>query len=365
MSAVPKSIQELERQSGRDTAPEQAHRSQGLELVSLDEFVQKPSVSTHVAQIIPAQAFIVVFGPTKSGKTFAVGDLMMHAAHGLDWHGFRIRRRLRVAYLCGEGTNGFRVRLHAWLQHHDNIEEPGDFRILPRALSLPSYLNDVIAALKPFTPDVVITDTLNSYFGGGNENDTQDMTTFVQSVRLLIHEVGCSVVVIHHTGIGDPSRERGSIVLRGASDVVIQVGKDENGTGLVGFQVITGRDIEAMDQPLSLRLTRYETDWTDEDGEPMATCIVEAAGQPVNLPGRGSRPLGDAQSAVLAAARELAQKATPASNGEVLLARSEVAALAKERGTSRQSISSAWQPLQTRGYLRLIEPGSISMRSSR
>lgn len=333
-----------------------------LRLLTLEEFVQRPTISTHVAGIIPANAFIVAFGPTKQGKTFVVGDLLMHAAHGLDWHGFTIKRPLRVAYLIGEGVTGFKVRLHAWLAHHDNIETPGEFRILPRSMSLPHYYADLIPALKEFAPDVVVTDTLNRYFGGGDENSTQDMTAFCAACKQVIDEVPCSLIAIHHTGHADSGRERGSIVLRSACDVVIQIGKDISDSSLVGFQVITGRDVEPMDEPLSLRLTQTVTDWLDEDGVPMTTCLVESAGQPVNLPGSNARPLGAGQATLYEVIRAEAQRHPKDSNGDVLLTRSDIASLAKERGLSRQTISSAWEPLAKRRYIRLLEPGSLQVR---
>jgi hypothetical protein len=287
----------------------------------------------------------------------------MHAAHGIDWHGCAIPRRMRVVYLCGEGVSGLRVRLKAWLEHHDHIEEAGEFHILPQALSLPDQAFGLVEKLRALNPDIVVTDTLNAYFGGGDENSTQDMSVWCGSVRYLRDTLGCSVVVIHHTGHGDSGRERGSIVLRATADVLIQVAKDETAGELIGFQVIAARDLEPMESAIALKLARHETEWLDEDGQPLATCVVLAADQPVTLPGRGGRPLGEAQSAVLQAAQELARAAKPEPNGEVLLARHDVAQLAKERSdVSKQSVSSAWGPLAKRGHFRLVEPGSIAMR---
>jgi hypothetical protein len=334
-----------------------------LKFLTLDEFVQRPTVSSHVRGIIPARSLVVVFGPPKGGKTFSVCDLTMHAAHGMDWHGCAIPRRMRVVYLCGEGINGLRVRLKAWLEHHDSIEDVGYFRILPMALSLPDRVGAVAEALHAMAPDIVVTDTLNAYFGAGDENSTQDMSAWCASVRHLRDLLGCSVVVIHHTGHGDSGRERGSIVLRATADVLIQVAKDETAGELVGFQVIAARDLEPMESPIALKLSRHQTEWLDEDGQPLSTCVVTAAAQPVTLPGRGGRPLGEAQSAVLQAAQELAKAATADNTGEVFLIRSEIAALAKTRNSvSKQSVSSAWAPLSKRGYFRLVEPGSIAMR---
>lgn len=57
-----------------------------------------------------------------------------------------------------------------------------------------------------------------------------------------------------------------------------------------------------------------------------------------------------------------AQKHPKDASGDVLLARMDIAALAKERGLSKQTISSAWEPLAKRRYIRLLEPGSLSVR---
>lgn len=333
-----------------------------LRLATLAEFATQPKIRWLVRGILPDDSLVVVFGPPKGGKTYSVCDLLMHGAHGMPWHGHRVPKALRVAFLAGEGRNGLRVRLHAWLSHHDNAALAGAFNILPSSLSLPDRVEELIELLKPFAPEVVVPDTLNAFFGPYDENSTQDMTRFVASLRQLREALGCTLVVLHHTALADTGRERGSGVLRGAADVIIQVGKDESGSGNVGFQVITGRDIEPMEAPVALKLTRVETDWLDEDGTPLTTCIVQSANQPVTLAGRGSRPLGDAQSTVLACARELAAGKDPDPSGYVLLSRSDVAAQARARAVSKQSISSAWAPLQTRGYLKLAEPGSVLLK---
>lgn len=336
-----------------------------LRLRTLDEFVQRPTISTYVRGVIPSKSIVVVFGPPKGGKTYSVCDLTMHAAHGLDWHGCKIARPLKVAYLVGEGVSGFRVRLKAWCEHHDSLTAPGLFRIMDEALALPARAFDVIESLREFAPDIVVTDTLNAYFGGGDENSTKDMSVFCAALRCLVDELACSVIVIHHTGHADSGRERGSIVLRATADVLIQVAKDEANDELVGFQVIKARDIEHMQSPIALRLARHETEWLDDDGEPMVACIVHGADESVTLPGRGGKPLGEVQQVVLDAARELARKGVP-ENGEVYVGRIDIAKLAKERGiTSDSAISNCWPRLEGKRLWRRVEPGLIAIRVSR
>lgn len=334
-----------------------------LKLLTWDEFVQQPPASAHlVGEIIPPRSIVVVFGPPKGGKTFSIGDMVVHAAHGFDWHGFKVPRPIRVAWLVGEGSSGFRVRLKAWSEQHDNLETPGEFRFLDEALSLPMRAAEVIEALREFKPDAIVTDTLNAYFGAGDESSTQDMTAFVNSVRQLRDELSCTVIVIHHTGHVDQSRERGSIVLRASADVIIQVAKDAGGSGNVGFQVAEARDIETWPQALALKLKRVDTEWKDANGKPLSTCIVEAADGHVTLTGRG-KPLGKVQQMVHAMCVQMARQQGADSDGKVLLVRADVADKVKEAfGANRQSVHAAWETLRVRGLVNLIEPGSVQVK---
>ena len=334
-------------------------------LLTLEEFVTAPTLGSQIDGIDPGQAIVVFFGPPKGGKTFTVCDLTMHAAHGLPWHGFVVHEKLRVAYLAGEGVSGLKVRLKAWLECHDGINEPGDFRAFPYAFSLPGEISNLVTLLQEFKPQIVVADTLNAYFGSGDENGTQDMTLFCNAVRLLRDTLQCSVYIIHHTGHGDPSRERGSIVLRATADVLVQIGKDENNQELVGFQLVNGRDISPMESAISLRLVQHETEWKDKRNNPLVSCVVESADEPVTLPGRGNRDLGGAQIKFLDVIHELAKRETANSAGEVILVRSDVASVAVECGMDRRRVSQNWKTLANRKLIRLIEPGSVAIRPRR
>ena len=68
------------------------------------------------------------------------------------------------------------------------------------------------------SPALVIVDTLNRNFGGGDENSTADMTRFINGLDRLKHELGTAIMVVHHTGLGDTQRGRGSSALKAAVD---------------------------------------------------------------------------------------------------------------------------------------------------
>lgn len=336
-----------------------------LQLLTLEDFLTPPERAAYLVEnLIPADAIVVVFGPAKSGKTFSVCDLMMHAAHGMHWHGHNVSKALRVVFLAGEGRTGLKLRLKAWTEWHAS-ELRGDFRILPESLSLPERMRDVLECLRPVQPDVVVVDTLNAYFGRGDENATQDMTAFVGAVRSLRDTLRCTVIVVHHTGHAEVVRERGSSVLRAAADVIVHVARDGAGSGLIAFQVVDARDIEAWDSPVSLSLTQVESEWKDASGGALTTCVVEAGNRPVSLPGRQARPMGEAQSTLLAVAQELARGRDASPSGEVVLSRSEVNSVAQAKGISRQSASSAWKSLASRGSIRLLEPALVALQVER
>jgi hypothetical protein len=345
----------------RGLGPKQTQRLPRL--VSFDDYTVRPKITWHYRDLLPSAGILLTFGAPKSGKTHIVVDMTMHAAHGMHWHGHALSRPLKVAYLAGEGHTGLRVRLHAWRRLHAT-EMKGDMRVMPEALSLAARLDDVLELLRPYGPDLIVTDTLNAYFGGLDENSTQDMTAFVAAVRRLRDELEASIVVIHHTGLADATRERGSSVLRGAADVIAQVARDEGGSGNIGFQVIEARDMEPWDEPISLHLAAAGTDWADEEGIAITTCLVQRADEPVKLPGRGGRPLGEAQKIVLEIARQLARERA---NGaaEVTVPRCDIAVQARERGVSKQSISSAWEPLHNRKLITLVQPASVIVKAQK
>src|SRR5215472_15095798 len=119
-----------------------------LELLDLGEFAIQPTSRWLIRGILPPDSLAVVFGPPKGGKTFSTTDMLMHAAHGMDWHGHSNPRPLRVAFLAGEGRNGLKVRLHAWIGHHDSADLTGAFKVLPVSLSLPDHVEELIELLK-------------------------------------------------------------------------------------------------------------------------------------------------------------------------------------------------------------------------
>jgi hypothetical protein len=116
---------------------------------------------------------------------------------------------------------------------------------------------------------LIVIDTLARTFGGGDENSTRDMNTFVAAVDQIREATGACILVVHHSGKDDSKGARGSTVLFGACDTEFEVKK-------VGIENIILRTTKQKDaeeaRPLTLRSVSQEV--TDSDGTISTSCVL-------------------------------------------------------------------------------------------
>ena len=116
----------------------------------------------------------------------------------------------------------------------------------------------------------------------------------------LTAEYGCSVALVHHTGVAEDQqhRARGSSAWRGALDAELSVTPaDAPGQPLTLTQR-KQKDAE-LASPLGFVLTPTPLEWVDEDGEQ----VVSAVADPVD-PGEVAEATGKREGKALAAARQ-------------------------------------------------------------
>ena len=256
-------------------------------LVPADEFSCKPEpIRWLVKRWIQADALVMVHGPSGGGKTFVVLDMLLTVAAGMsEWQGHKVRPG-PVVYLAGEGHHGLRARIAGWKQargvHTLNmwLSNSGcDFNT-PEGYSRAA---SAIRAL-PVPPSAVVIDTLHRFMSG-DENSAQDAKTMLDACADLQREFGCTVILVHHTGVSDEAqhRARGSSAWRGALDIEISVvpGKDERPVQIVQRKAKDSEEAE----PIWVTLESVAIDgWVDEDDEPVTTAVVTSADAP--RPGR-------------------------------------------------------------------------------
>lgn len=215
-------------------AKAEAVQSKKFVPLSLAELMAMPPKEWLLEQVIGAQDMAMLYGPPGSGKTFVVIDLILAACTGKPWAmRFDASKRLTVAYCAGEGISGLPARFAAAAQFRDI--EPDALPNLTFFQTVPQlYDTGTAEHITQFVSewqersagplDLLVVDTLHAATVGAEENSASDMGQVLQAVRFATKELGCAVLLVHHTNKSG-NAERGSSALRGAMDAMISVKK--------------------------------------------------------------------------------------------------------------------------------------------
>lgn len=172
----------------------------------------------------------MVFGPSGCYKSFYSLDASL-----------RIAQSRPVVYIVGEGLGGIHRRVQAWCEH--NQSGPGESYFIDHEINLldsasVKALGNASASVKPA---MFVFDTLARCLIGGDENSAKDMGIAIHSASLLQHALHSAVSWIHHSNRAERG-ERGSGALRGASDSMVEM--YPNGDGSVRVSCSKSKDDE-------------------------------------------------------------------------------------------------------------------------
>ncbi|MGF6728607.1 putative DNA primase/helicase [Paraburkholderia youngii] len=201
-------------------APGLRYRSESLTEVIADTYAERWAVRG----ILPADGFMAIFGPSGSGKSFLTFGLAAALAAGLsDWFDHPLTQS-RVLYVALEGESGQRRRVLAW-QRHTGLPPPEGLRMLrrqPFSLRNPADVVDLIALVKADGAKVLIVDTLNKAYDGGDENSSVDMGVTIGACDEIRRQTGCALVLLAHTGKDAARGLRGHSSMFAALDSAIE-----------------------------------------------------------------------------------------------------------------------------------------------
>lgn len=260
-------------------------------LIAADDFSAQPApISWLVKRWLQNNALIMVHGPSGGGKTFVVLDWCLRMASGApEWCGHKVKAG-NVVYLAGEGHHGLRGRVAAWKHHH----QAGHLAMWLSKdgcdLNTPTGYLQVVEHLRslPENPAVIVVDTLHRFLAG-DENSAQDAKTMLDACNSLMNEFGCSVILVHHTGVAEEAqhRARGSSAWRGALDIEISIVPGKDG---VPMQIVQRKSKDAeMAQTVHVELQQVTIPgWYDEDNQPVTSAVIVQA-QPPASPRKDSK----------------------------------------------------------------------------
>lgn len=236
---------------------------------------------------IEHDSLITLFGPPKSYKSFLAFDWGCSIATSTPWCDHSVKKTGLVVYIAGEGHNGLGRRMKAWCQHHGI--SPEELKLVissrPAEISDAQYVKiiqeETNKAIEEFDalPVLFIIDTLARNFGVGDENNTSDMNTIVQRLDDIRRPYGATILVVHHTGLSNTDRERGSSALSGALDAKFKLTKKP------GLQTVTLEPQFMKDAkipaPMDFDIKLVTLDGlVDDEGGGVSSVVLEHRGGP-------------------------------------------------------------------------------------
>lgn len=241
----------------------------------------------------------VVFGDSGSMKSFVCADMLFHAVVGWDWRGHKVQPSgCAGLVVLGEGQAGYQKRLAALRKHYN--KELGDqsvpIWVVPKPVRLDTGSGELTYWIEKAEEKlgqeikVILMDTLSLMLGDGEESSNSDIAIALNNARAAIGNR--TIILVHHTGHGDKTRERGAYQIRGNADVRILIKRDEGGKGKVitVSSLKSKDDFEFADIALSFKVV---TLGIDQDGDDISSVVViDTDLKPVNSSGiqSGSKP---------------------------------------------------------------------------
>jgi Bifunctional DNA primase/polymerase, N-terminal/AAA domain len=161
----------------------------------LDWNVEEPEPPYLCFPVLPADAYVLVYGATEAAKSMAWLGLLSQGSHA----GHRAS-----IYSLENPPQTDRSRLRRWRPDPANL----------RVTNQPIDFNDarqvgrLVEREKEWGADVIMIDTYSHAFNSRSEDGNAKAVEFARRVRHVMREVGCSVVVLDHTGfVGDEPRD--------------------------------------------------------------------------------------------------------------------------------------------------------------
>jgi len=231
-----------------------------------------PRMTWVVKGLIPARGLFQVYGPSTSGKSFWLFDILAAIAEGRPWNGRRTKQR-PVLLVSLEGEAGLRQRLEAW-EKHNGRTLPDNFQMMCEPWLIVRKQDVLDLAAKTSEGAVVVIDTQNRAAPMADESASKDMGAIIEGALLLSRTIQGVVGLAAHTGKDVTKGARGHSSQLPAMDAQIEMSRDG--------EIRTWRAVKIKDgvdgATGAFLLKEITLDDVDEDGEPITSCVVDFDG---------------------------------------------------------------------------------------
>jgi hypothetical protein len=259
-------------------------RQDVFELLTDVQMIEMPPPNWLIKDLLIQNTVAALYGPPASFKSFLALDIALSLAHGTEWYGRKLPET-GVAYVAAEGGNGLGKRIHAWKRHRGitgsakslvamrvavNLADKGEVEKLLRTLRQHSQQTGIIFKL-------VVLDTFARCSVGVDENSSREIGMVLDGVIRLQEALGCTVLLVHHTGKDLSRGMRGSNRMKGDIDTTIVIDRAAGSSQVV-------LDVEKQKDAEELRDVRFEmlrVDLPLRAGEEPQSSLVPVMGSAV------------------------------------------------------------------------------------
>jgi hypothetical protein len=348
---IPRIVGSAARKFTRPMKPEENDKAD--DLLAHAFWIRDAKVNTSLPYVLKGvfgKGHIVVFwGAPGAGKSFVTLEMSCAVASGAPWRGRRTRRGV-VIYIAAESSRAYiENRVAALRKEAPNLGD-AEVVVFPLALDLlhaeRGDVDRVIEAAKRIAADrgeivLIVVDTLAVTFGGGNENAPDDMGAYVRNILRIRTETGAAILIVHHCGKDEARGMRGHTALLGALDAELTIEGANDSQRILRTGKV--RDGDGYVDLFAFRLLAVDLG-VDDDGDPVRSCVVDAADAAATAQARRKRNkagLGKNQKAVLAALEHAGGRMT----------RIDLAEKLKTEGMARQRCNEALAALLESGMV--------------
>ncbi len=196
--------------------------------------------------ILFRRCLMMITGEAKTFKSFVVLDLLIKAAIGGTWLGYKFHKPLKVYYLQVEVRGRFlKERIRSSLSGlnqterallEDNMIITADNKNKIKLFGSdddglpPLATRQMIDNISRFKPDILAIDPLGKLMSVEDDNKASNMEPIMDTLLWTAAELDCALIVVHHSAKGSKGKGmqgmRGSSVLSNAYDVGLSLHRD-------------------------------------------------------------------------------------------------------------------------------------------
>ena len=247
-----------------------------FKLIGINDLLKEPEpLEWLVDDYILQGTQVQIVGKSGTGKTFLAIDLACSIVTGRQWNSRNVKQG-PVAYINAEGHTGFQHRLKGWSIKHKSLKDTpfclsnGQTDLISNSdISILTKHLDKFAAENSGYIAMIIIDTLRRNMSG-NEDDSRDLSLFMNNFEGLCRKYSATGFIIHHPGHNNTSRARGSSSQKAALDTSLLLKNSKTEISLVCDKL---KDGGAKPAPVKYELETITIPWLDSKGNHITTCI--------------------------------------------------------------------------------------------